>query len=109
MKKFQFAWLDVAIGAAVSIAVLLLFTFNWADGLENKLYDMRASLRAKGKAGDRVVLVAIDDKSQAEIGRWPWPRSYMAEMVDQLTESGAEVIGLDMVFDKPELNPGLDK
>src|SRR5258706_6361024 len=109
MKKFQFAWLDVAIGAAVSICVLLLFTFHGADGLENKLYDMRAKMRSRGKAGDKVVLVAIDDKSQAEIGRWPWPRNYMAEMVDQLTESGAEVIGLDMVFDKPELNPGLDK
>ncbi len=109
MKKFQFAWLDVAIGAAVSVAVLLLFMFNGADGLENKLYDMRAKMRSRGKAGDKVVLVAIDDKSQAEIGRWPWPRNYMAEMVDQLTESGAEVIGLDMVFDKPELNPGLDK
>jgi CHASE2 domain-containing sensor protein len=109
MKKFKFAAADVAIGAVVSILVLGVFYMNWADGLESKLYDFRASLRAKGKAGDKVVLIGIDDKSIAEIGRYPWPRSYMAEMIDQLSEAGAEVIGLDIFFNNAELNPGLQK
>jgi CHASE2 domain-containing sensor protein/tRNA A-37 threonylcarbamoyl transferase component Bud32 len=109
MKKFKFAAADVAIGAVVSVLVLGVFYMNWADGLESKLYDFRASLRAKGKAGDKVVLVGIDDKSISEIGRYPWPRSYMAEMVDQLSEAGAEVIGLDIFFNNAELNPGLQK
>jgi CHASE2 domain-containing sensor protein/tRNA A-37 threonylcarbamoyl transferase component Bud32 len=111
MKKFKFAWTDVAIGVAVSLVVLLTFWMNWSvtDNVEMKLYDMRAKMRAKHRASDKVVLIGIDDKSQQEIGRWPWPRSYMADMIDQLTESGAEVIGLDIVFDKPELNPSLDK
>ena len=55
MKKFKFAAADVAIGAVVSVLVLGVFYMNWADGLESKLYDFRASLRAKGKAGDKVV------------------------------------------------------
>lgn len=109
MKKFKFAWADIAIGAVVSITMMGVFHFNLADGIENKSYDMRAKLRAKNKASDKVVLIGIDDKSQQEIGRWPWPRNYMADMVDQLTDAGAEVIGLDMVFDKPELDPSLDK
>src|SRR6185295_3401941 len=43
------------------------------------------------------------------LGRWPWPRNYMAEMIDQLTEAGAETIGVVTIMDKPELNPGLTK
>src|SRR5437899_10107676 len=109
MKKFKFAAADVAIGAVASILVLGIFYMNWADGLESKLYDFRAKLRSKGKAGDKVVLIGIDDKSIAEIGRYPWPRSYMAGMVDQLSEAGAEVIGLDIFFNNAELNPVLQK
>ncbi len=109
MKKFKFAGADVAIGAAVSAVIFAVFYMNWADGLEAKLYDVRAKMRSKGKAGDKVVLVTIDDKSTQELGRWPWPRNYMAEMIDQLTEAGAETIGVAVVMDKPELNPGLVK
>jgi len=109
MKKFKFAWTDVAIGAVVSMLLLAVFHFNLAEGLENKLYDARARMRAQGRAGDKVVLVSIDDKSIDAIGRWPWPRNYISDMVDQLTDAGAEVIGLDMVFSKPELDPSLDK
>jgi len=109
MKKFKFAWADVAIGAAVSAVIFAVFYLNWADGLEAKLYDVRAKMRAKGKAGDKVILVTIDDKSIQELGRWPWPRNYMAEMIDQLTEAGAETIGVAAIMDKPELNPGLVK
>ncbi|HUQ50468.1 MAG TPA: serine/threonine-protein kinase [Terriglobales bacterium] len=109
MNKFKFAWADVAIGAVVSIVMFAVFYMNLADGLEAKLYDVRAKMRAKGKAGDKVVLVTIDDKSVQELGRWPWPRNYMAEMVDQLTEAGAETIGVAVGMPQPELNPGLVK
>jgi eukaryotic-like serine/threonine-protein kinase len=109
MKKIRFLWADVAIGAVASLLVLATFQMNWADGLEGKLYDVRAAMRAAGKSSDQVVVVGIDDDSIREIGRYPWPRNYIAEMVDQLTESGAKVIGLDILFSDAELNPGLGK
>src|SRR5215472_2851135 len=94
MAKSKFAVADVAIGAVVSLLVLLAFYMQWADPMEQKLYDVRAKIRAKQNAGDTVVLVGIDDQSIREIGRWPWPRTYMAEMIDQLSDAGAKVIGL---------------
>lgn len=109
MKKFKFAWADVVIGAVVSLLVMGVFYMDWAGGLEGKLYDVRAKMRAANKVSDRVVIVGIDDDSVRELGRWPWPRAYMAEMVDQLTEANAEVIGMDIFFNQAELNPGLDK
>lgn len=107
MAKPKFHWADVALGAVVSLVVLFIFWMQWAEGLEGKLYDIRARLRAGAKTAENVVLVGIDDDSIRQIGRWPWPRSYMAEMVDQLAEAQAKVIGLDIFFSDAELNPGL--
>jgi CHASE2 domain-containing sensor protein/tRNA A-37 threonylcarbamoyl transferase component Bud32 len=109
MKRFRLHWADVAIGAVVSILMLAVFQFGWSDGLENKLYDVRARMRAAAKVSDQVVIVGIDDDSIREIGRYPWPRNYMAEMVDRLSEAGAKVIGLDILYSDAELNPGLAK
>jgi CHASE2 domain-containing sensor protein/tRNA A-37 threonylcarbamoyl transferase component Bud32 len=109
MSKRNFAWTDVALGAVISLVVLLIFFMGWADVMEYKLYDMRSKLRARAKAGDTVVLIGIDDQSIREIGRWPWPRNYLAEMTDQLAEAGAKVIGIDVFMREPELNPGLQQ
>src|SRR4051812_29503825 len=109
MAKRNFALTDVALGVVVSLLVLLTFYMGWADVMEYKLYDMRAKLRARAKAGDAVVLIGIDDQSIREIGRWPWPRNYLAEMTDQLAEAGAKVIGIDVFMREPELNPGLQQ
>jgi serine/threonine-protein kinase len=109
MAKPKFHWADCALGAGISILVLLVFWMQWAEGLEGKLYDMRAKLRARAKTAESVVLVGVDDDSINAIGRWPWPRSYMAEMVDQLAEAQAKVIGVDIFFREAELNPGLQE
>jgi eukaryotic-like serine/threonine-protein kinase len=109
MAKRNFAWTDVALGVVVSLLVLLTFYMGWADILEYKFYDLRAKLRASAKAGDNVVLIGIDDQSLREIGRWPWPRNYLAEMTDYLAEAGAKVIGIDVLFSDQEINPGLQQ
>jgi serine/threonine-protein kinase len=77
--------------------------------MELKMYDMRAKLRAGKPTTNDVVIVAVDDASIQQIGRWPWPRSYMAEMVDFLGNAGAKVIGLNLILADAELNPGLDQ
>jgi eukaryotic-like serine/threonine-protein kinase len=109
MNKSKFLWADVAIGAIVSLLVFGVFKMDWADGVEAKLYDARAKMRAASRTSDKVVIVGIDDDSTAKLGRYPWPRNYMAEMVDQLTEAGAEVVGVDVLYSDAELNPGLNK
>jgi adenylate cyclase len=53
-----------------------------------------------------VTIVDVDDKSLAKIGQWPWPRSILANLVGRLSESGAAVIGFDMIFpEKDRLSP----
>jgi adenylate cyclase len=55
-----------------------------------------------------VTIVDIDDKSLAKLGQWPWPRTRIADMIQNLTQSGAVAIGFDVVFSEPDrLNPDL--
>ncbi|MGH8430266.1 MAG: CHASE2 domain-containing protein, partial [Solimonas sp.] len=51
---------------------------------------------------DRVAVVAIDDQSIANLGRWPWPRSLQAQLIDKLHAGGAKVIGNTALYLEPE-------
>ena len=49
-----------------------------------------------------VRVVAIDDPSLAAVGQWPWPRTVMAQVVDQLTAWGARVVVMDLILAEPD-------
>jgi adenylate cyclase len=51
----------------------------------------------------RIVIVAIDQRSQEVLGKWPFSRKYFGEMLDALREDGAKVVSFDITFDKPDL------
>jgi adenylate cyclase len=57
---------------------------------------------------DRVVVVDLDEKSLAEVGRWPWGRNTLAELVKRLADDyNVAVIGFDVVFAEPDESSGL--
>jgi CHASE2 domain-containing sensor protein len=65
--------------------------------LDNALYDLHA--RHWTYAPDeQVVIVAIDAKSLDEIGRFPWPRSVHAKLIDRLSADGVRGIGMDITM-----------
>ena len=53
-----------------------------------------------------IAVIAIDDRSIANLGRWPWPRDYQARMIDKLREGGAKVIASTLLFSEPQTDPG---
>ena len=71
--------------------------------LEFKAYDLKVSAREARSVSDQVVIVAVDEKSLAQEGRWPWPRTRLADLVDKLSESRAAAIGLDMFFPEKDI------
>jgi adenylate cyclase len=75
--------------------------------LDNVAYDMQ--LRARifthfVPPTSPIAIIDIDDKSLKAIGRWPWPRSKMAELVDALTKEGVVVIAMDIMFSESQGN-----
>ncbi len=97
------------LGAVATAVILAAYVLRLAafEGAELKFYDLRSKLRQNLTAAEEVVLVAVDEKSIAQAGRWPWPRSRLAAMVEKLSASGAKVIGLETRLDREEPNAGL--
>ncbi len=111
MKKKKWFFSDFLIGFVISLIVVGLFfsQFSFFETLEYKLYDLRAKLRKPQGASDKIVIVAIDDQSITNIGRWPWPRSVIAGLIDQISQFGPKVIGLNILFTDPDRNQGLEE
>ncbi len=48
-----------------------------------------------------VAIIAVDEASIKNHGRWPWPRRVQARLISQLKQMGAGVIALDIVYAQP--------
>ncbi len=56
--------------------------------------------------GKPVTIIDLDEQSLAEIGQWPWPRTTVAKLVENLTQMGAALVAFDIVFAEPDrMNP----
>jgi CHASE2 domain-containing sensor protein len=93
----------------VVIAVVLL-GFKGMSGvipsLERWAYDLGVKMTSKTPS-DKVAVIAIDETSIANIGRWPWPREVQAKLVDQLVASKAKVITSTVILSEAQKDPGL--
>ncbi|MEM9470125.1 MAG: CHASE2 domain-containing protein, partial [Pseudomonadota bacterium] len=65
--------------------------------LQNIVFDQYNRIKQR-EPSNQVVIVDLDENSLKELGQWPWPRSIVAQMVQNLTDFGAKVIAFDMVF-----------
>jgi adenylate cyclase len=95
----------------ISVVALAFFALHIAhnprfeviDRVENYLYDVRIRITMPGTVDDRIVIIDIDEASQAELGQWPWPRNTLADIVDRLFDHyGIRVLGLDALFAEAE-------
>jgi serine/threonine-protein kinase len=97
---------DWFLGLAVVIALVIFNRYSdLIPSLERKAYDMgvRASSRLPS---DRIAVIAIDDVSIANLGRWPWSRDKLARMIDLLAAAKAKVIGNTVLLSEPQTDPG---
>ena len=82
---------------ATAIAGLIFGLIGFGEIGEDLLRTSRNSLHWHKATGD-IVLVKIDDQSLRQVGRWPWPRRYHAQLTDALTKAGAKRIFFDIQF-----------
>ena len=106
MAKADFWKSDWFFGLAVSIAVLASSSSDLLQSLERKAYDRGVAAAARTPS-DRIAIIAIDDESIANIGRWPWPRDVHAKMIDILANAQAKTIGHTAFFFEPQIDAGL--
>lgn len=92
------------IGVALTLLVAVLdYSTRIFMPLDNWFYDRRARLCQvwTPPPTDKLVHVDIDDASLTAIGKWPWPRTHIAELVDEIDRAGAKAIAMDIIFVEP--------
>ncbi|TAG26949.1 MAG: adenylate/guanylate cyclase domain-containing protein [Burkholderiales bacterium] len=78
--------------------------------LDDIIYDTRLRATMPKTLDDRIVIIDIDEKSLAEVGRWPWGRNKMAAMVDELFDrQKITVLGFDVLFAESDESSGLKR
>jgi len=94
----------LALTFLVTVVCILLYYLQnpLFESFEAKSYDFRFHLRGPLKPNPAIVIVAIDDKSVKELGRFPWTRTRFAEFIDLASAAGAKAIYLDAFFPEKE-------
>jgi len=73
------------------------------SSLENLVFDQYQRWRPRPYNFDQPVrIVDIDDESIHLVGRWPWPRQTMAELVEALAKANVAAIGFDVLFSEKD-------
>src|SRR5262245_17636145 len=92
----------LAVAAIASILFVHWLGLPLLDRTELSPYDLRFPWRGEVTPAPEVVLAVVDEKSLDALGRWPWSRARMAEVVDALSRYGVRVIAFDIGFLEPE-------
>ncbi|MGZ3596081.1 MAG: CHASE2 domain-containing protein, partial [Syntrophales bacterium] len=106
-KIFSVSPLKITILVIFLALIMFFIDVPFLRFMELKALDLRMVSRGKLPVGVETVIVAIDEKSLSELGRWPWPRTTIARLVDKLKGYGAKAVGFDIVFSEPDQNSSL--
>ena len=94
-------WFERGLLSALLLAcVVALSAARSFEHIDLALTDQLSRLSTQ-PISEEIVIVAIDDKSLAEIGRWPWARHTHATVIEQITAANPKAIGLDLILVEP--------
>jgi adenylate cyclase len=90
-------WLLIGLHATGHLHLALI------DRLDALIYDSSLRLTADGRRDERVVIVDIDERSLEEVGRWPWGRNKLAELVERIfADQHALLLAFDVLLTERE-------
>lgn len=96
------------LGSLVILMIFLLHSIGYwnislFDRLEQIAYDFRVNLTVTNEGDPQILIIDIDEDSLREIGQYPWPREYVADLLYLLfAEYGVSALGFDIVFAEPD-------
>lgn len=78
--------------------------------LDDIIYDARLRVTMPKTLDDRIAIIDIDEKSLAEVGRWPWGRNKLADLTNELFDrQKVAMLGFDVVFAEVDESSGLKR
>jgi serine/threonine-protein kinase len=98
---------DWFVGVLVVLVLFLLHkTTGVVETLENRFYDFGIS-QSNRKPSDQIAVIAIDDVSVANMGRWPWSRDVQAQLIEKISAGKPKAIINSIFYPEPQIEKGL--
>jgi adenylate cyclase len=88
--------------AALTVLVASFSPLSPLDRLNALVFDAYQNLRPRPAFDAPLVVVDIDERSIMALGQWPWPRTVLGQIVDNLDGMGAAAIGIDLLLSEPD-------
>jgi len=92
-------WLILSL--LLCILTVAMVNFKSLERLDMVAYDRYMQLNSR-EARDDILIVAIDDYSLSELGKWPWPRQRHAELLKHINAATPAAIGMDILLTEAE-------
>ncbi len=83
------------------VAALCWQHFDYLSRIDIRAMDFRLLQRGPIEPLPNIVVVAVDNESLAQVGRWVWPRAIIADLIRRISAAGPKVVALDIVFSEP--------
>ena len=81
--------------------------FQTIDHWDNVTSDWRMNQRPMVKGHPRIAILAIDDESISQEGRWPWNRTKIAALIEKAISHGAKILSFDIIFSEEDSASGV--
>lgn len=112
MRYLKRHWRRIGLSLVTVVLVFLhdlgVFPIAALDRIDAMYYDARLRATMPQTFDDRIVIVDVDEKSLAELGRWPWSRHKMASLTHALFgKYQIALLGFDVVFAESDESSGL--
>jgi len=98
-----------SIAIIVFLFISMLHWIGFFQSLDNISYDLRLKWSSAQPPDPAIAIIAIDDSSINELGRWPWSREVHANLLETLAASPPRVTVFDVLFSEASENPEQDK
>ncbi|MBF0227281.1 MAG: CHASE2 domain-containing protein [Desulfobacterales bacterium] len=103
LKKYKkFGSISISIVIIFFSTILYVTGIPFFDLMELKTIDLRFISRGNKSPGHEVVLAVVDEKSIDKEGKWVWPRTKIADLINKLSDAESKVVGFDIGFVDPD-------
>ena len=93
-----------AVGVLLVLAGATLIALGpaWNARLSAAAFDAYQVVSPRPIQSTPAIIVAIDERSLATLGRWPWPRTRLAQLIEAIAHARPAAIGIDIFMPEPD-------
>lgn len=91
-------------GLALLVALIALRIADpvFVERFRLQAFDTFQQINPRERGPTPVVILDVDDRSLAEVGQWPWPRTQIAQLTQKVMQAGAAAVAFDIIFSEPD-------